>query len=140
MSLERKKRREKEKNNSRVQKGVFGYNAQKRTKGLFFFFFVPMLPKFVSDKGHYFILEYISYNNRLFVFLQPYFHTGVKQRGFIVLAAPRALSKARFSSSAAVLISQTLSSVCFVCLKKKKSHSFCLRTIKVGDGVKKKKK
>lgn len=132
----KKKKRERKKQQSRPEGGLWLQRA-KAHKRTFFFFFVPMLPKFVSDKGHYFILEYISYNNRLFVFLQPYFHTGVKQRGFIVLAAPRALSKARFSSSAAVLISQTLSSVCFVCLKKKKSHSFCLRTIKVGDGVKK---
>lgn len=36
--IRKKKRDGREKNNSRVQKGVFGYSAQKRTKGLLFFF------------------------------------------------------------------------------------------------------
>lgn len=129
MSLERKKRREREKNNSRVQKGVFGYSAQKRTKGPLFVcvcLSVPMMPKFVSDKGHYFILEYISYNNRLFVFLQPYFHTGVKQRGFIVLAAPRALQSALLLVCCCCFNLPNTELGVF-CVFKKISHRFCLR-------------
>lgn len=117
--IRKKKRREREKKQqSRPEGGLWleRAKAHKRTSLFCACLRVPMLPKFVSDKGHYFILEYISYNNRLFVFLQPYFHTGVKQRGFIVLAAARALQSA-FLLVCCCFNLQTLSWVCFVCLK-----------------------